>query len=120
MINRTTCFALIATLLTWSGMATAALDIVEDAYELDISDVQLPASSAGQVVIRQCDANNCDVQQLSVDQNTTYHVGESTAAVPLSDFRQAATGINKLIYVFYSVVTETVTRIVLSTASEGS
>lgn len=91
----------------------AALDALEEAYELRLGEVTLPAHAASQVVIREC--QGCEPTVLSVDGRTTYHVDPATRSVPLSQF-QAAAGRARdgLIVVFYAPDTGRVTRIVLT------
>ena len=108
-----TTLTIAAVMLAWSGPAGAALDLIEQAYELSSKDVRLPAHSASRVVIRQCEGLDCDTVKLSVDEDTSYHLGTGTDAVSLSDFRQAAKGGDKLIYLFYDADSGVVTRIIL-------
>jgi len=99
--------------ILWSGTVFAALEALEEAAEMTVSNVQLPAGSAGNVVFRGC--AGCEPVIWPVDSATTYHIGVGSAAVPLPDLRQAAAdNRNGLIYVFYAPDSGTVTRIVLS------
>jgi len=99
------------------GAAQAALVPLEDNYELGLNEVTLPRSSAGRVVIRQCDG--CDPAVLRVDSSTRYFLGNQNS-VSLADLRAAADAARKPeltgVYVFYKPETGVVTRIVLSVA----
>lgn len=104
-------FPLIALLA--AGPASAALETVEEAYELTLREVTLPAHIASQVVIREC--QGCDPVVLPVDGKTTYHVGTADRAVPLNAFQAAAgRAADGLVVVFYAPETGHVTRIVLT------
>lgn len=100
--------------LAWMTAANAALIIKEDAFELDISDVSLPADRNGEIVIRQCEELDCDTTRLSVNPETTYHLGFDSASTTLDAIKQAAAARDQPIYIFYRPESETVTRIVLS------
>ena len=104
---------LAALAILWSGNVFAALEALEEAAELTVSKVQLPAGGAGNVVYRGC--AGCEPMIWPVDSATTYHIGVGSEAVSLVDLRQAASGNRDgLIYVFYAPDSGTVTRIVLS------
>ena len=96
--------------------AGAALAPLEQAYELGLNEVTLPAHSASQVVIRRC--AECEVETLPVNASTTYFVGSKRSA-NLADFRAVAEQArpdSTAVYVFYKPETGVVTRIVLSLA----
>ena len=99
------------------GAAHSALIPLEENYELGLSEVTLPRSSAGQVVIRQC--GECDPEVLRVDGSTRYFLG-NRKPVSLAELRAAAAAARKPeqtgVYVFYKPETGVVTRIVLSLA----
>lgn len=106
----------IALTLVISIEAQATLERIEEAFELDLTQVTLPRHEAGRVVIRQCSA--CQAVVLRVDENTTYHIGHRRNAVPLQDLIEAAASTTRrkeaLLYVMYSTVSGVVTRITLS------
>ena len=105
-----------ALMLAWTGMATAALDRIEEAYELGLDEVRLPAHSSGHVVVRQC--SGCEAMMLPVSERTVYRLSNSPQAVSLQDFRQAAEAADSgAVYVFYATDTGVVNRIVLSVTS---
>ena len=100
-------------LLTWSGLSSAALDALEDGYELHVDEVSLPAHAAGRIVIRQC--ATCEALVHRVDEQTTYHIGVRSAPVTLADFKYAVSaGDGELLYVFFKPETGVVTRVTLS------
>ena len=115
-------FTVATLMLAWAVPAGAALDLVEHAHELNARDVTLPVHPSGHVVIRQCTGTNeCDVVKLPVDANTVYRLEGEITAVSLSDFRKAARGANKLIYLFYRADdSRVVTRMTLDTDNEAA
>lgn len=117
MNNRYIMLIVAALLLAWSFTAVAALDAVEEGYELHISELTLPAHTAGQVTISGCE--ECETTTHPVNSQTTYHVGAGTAPMPLADFRDAvAAEVGTFIYVAYSLETGFVTHITLSPSAE--
>jgi len=111
---------LITLMILWSGAAFGALEAVEEAAEVSVSGIRLPAGSAGNVVYRKC--AGCDPLVWPVNTSTTYYIGFDTAPVPLSDLRQAVKSDRyELIYVFYTPDSGVVTRVVLdpNTSTEG-
>ncbi len=103
----------------WLSLATtafAALDRIEEARELALSQLQLPLSAAGNVVIRDC--NGCSPSLLPVDAQTQYQVGASGDRMSLKEFRKflASRNRDELITVLYDTANNTVTRIILSPA----
>jgi len=105
--------ALITILLAYSGAASATLNILEQVAEADAANTTLPRSTAGQVVVRQC--NGCKPSVWRVNAATSYYVGMDTQPVALADLLAAATsGQQEMVYVFFKPDTNEVTRIVLS------
>lgn len=104
---------LTAFLIFTGGIASAALELLEEAYEVSRDDITLPAHAAGIVVIRHC--TGCEPIVHNVDRNTVYLIDQSP--VVLADL-QAATKAKAgtMLYVFYSTKTGTVTRIQLDTS----
>lgn len=105
---------LLALMLTVPAAAFAALDALEQAYELSLADVQLPHSTTGRTVVRACEG--CDEVVLRVEPATTYHVRAGGEPVSLADFKAVAANMERsqLITVFYSTSTLAVTRLVVS------
>lgn len=117
MMNRTTCFALIATLLTWSGAATAALEPLEESTEVSVNQTQLPVNSASHVVIRR--SGNREPLIWSVDGLTTYYIGFGTGAVSLKELRHAVRiRQGEMLLVAVSTETGKVSRIVLDVPTQ--
>ncbi|MFW2404751.1 MAG: hypothetical protein ACN4GT_08285 [Gammaproteobacteria bacterium] len=105
--------AIVALMMAGSGSAIAALDILEEAVEADVSGTRFPSSSAGQVVVRAC--TGCEPQVWRVNADTSYHIGMRTQPVALAELRAAAaSGRHEMVYVFYKPGTDEVTRVVLS------
>ncbi len=105
--------------LAFASLAQARLDRIEEAYELNLTQVSLPAHSADQVTLKQC--ADCYTVQLSVDARTSYHVGMRSAAVTLQTLTAAADAVSDRehtpVYVMYRPESLVVTRIILGTAS---
>ena len=70
-MDRKIIFALAALTLAFAGLAQAKLDRIEEAYELDLTQVILPAHSADRVTLKQCE--DCFTVQLQADDGTSYH-----------------------------------------------
>jgi len=104
---------LFTVLLACSGMALAALDILEQAVEADVSDTTLPTHTAGSVVVREC--TGCEPLVWRVNAASSYYIGSRSHPVALGELRAAAaSGQHEMLYVFYKPDTNVVTRIVLS------
>ena len=118
-MDRKIIIALAALTLAFAGLAQAKLDRIEEAYELDLTQVILPAHSADRVTLKQCE--DCFTVQLSVDAGTSYHVGMRSPGITLQTLIAAADAVsdreNTLVYVMYEPESLVVTRIILSTAS---
>jgi len=100
----------------WSGMASSAMENIENAYETDAAHVRLPSNASGDLAIDPCPT--CESVRLRVNAQTRYLLGRS--AVSLAAFRQAATAAGaeqRLMVVFYDLRSNTVTRIVLGAAN---
>ncbi|TDJ43995.1 MAG: hypothetical protein E2O52_09290 [Gammaproteobacteria bacterium] len=115
---RTLLITVVAALLTLPGVSNAALEMLEDAAELPIKGVQLPGSTAGQLVFRNC--SGCAPAIWRVVQGTRYESfmpAEPGGAreVTLGELRQAfASGQADSLVVFYKPDTNEVTRLLLS------
>lgn len=105
--------------LAFAGLAQAGMRTIEEAYELDLTQVILPAHEADQVALKAC--ADCFTVQLSVNYDTSYHVGMRSAAVTLQTLTAAADAVsdreNTPVYVMYEPESLVVTRIILGTAS---
>ncbi len=118
-MDRQIIITLAALTLAFTGLAQASMKALEEAYELDLTQVSLPAHTADKVTLKECD--DCFTVQLSVDARTSYHVGMRTAGVTLLELNDAVSRIsdreNTPIYVMYEPESLVVTRIILGTAS---
>ena len=105
--------------LAFTGLAQATLDRIEESYELDLTQVSLPAHQADAVTLKACE--DCYTVQLSVNARTSYHVGMRSAGVTLQTLIAAADAVSNRedtpIYVMYQPESLVVTRIILGSAS---
>ena len=105
--------------LAFTGLAQATLDRIEESYELDLTQVMLPAHAADQVTLKAC--ADCYTVQLSVNARTSYHVGMRSTAITLQTLIAAADAVSNRedtpIYVMYQPESLVVTRIILGSAS---
>ena len=76
---------LTAMLLTLAFPAAGAGDIVQEAYEVALSDLRLPRAHGGTIAFKEC--ASCDYRRLRVSAATTYRINGQ--AVPLPKFRAA-------------------------------
>lgn len=102
--------------LVTNAFATRVLEPIEGAYEAALTEVVMPASSGGYVIVPPC--STCPPVSLGVTAETTYLV--ERAPVPFADFMQAANTLARsgraertAVYVFYDLETTRVTRVVL-------
>ena len=118
-MDRKIIIALAALTLAFAGLAQAKLDRIEEAYELDLTQVILPAHSTGKVTIKPC--AGCDTVKLRADARTSYHVGIGSPGVTLQTLIDAADAVsnreNTPVYVMYQPESLVVTRIILGSAS---
>jgi hypothetical protein len=118
-MDRKIIIALAALTLAFAGLAQAKLDRIEEAYELDLTQVILPAHSADRVTLKQCE--DCFTVQLQADDGTSYHIGLRSPAVTLQTLIAAADAVSDRehtpIYVMYRPESLVVTRIILGSAS---
>lgn len=81
------------TMLALAGLAqvaAAAPPAVQEAYEVQVKNLTLPANEFGSVILRECD--NCDVVTLRVEGDTRYVFDGQT--MTLKDFRAAVLDMN--------------------------
>lgn len=107
-----------ALLLLTGSAALGALKAIEEAYELSLAQVVMPASETGKVLVRRCPG--CKPETLRVTADTRYFIRPSTTPVSLEEARKAAgkaAGRRQAsAYVYYDPKTRTVRRLVLDTA----
>jgi hypothetical protein len=97
------------------GTAHATLRAVEQAYELHLSQVVLPAVVGGSLIVRACVA--CKPVTLVTSARTRFIVGAGGSPVTLADFTKALEVAKRrakpMIYVYYKPETRHVNRVVL-------
>jgi hypothetical protein len=110
--------ARVAVFLFGTLLATAlpaALEPVEQAYELLLRSVSLPLHESGQLVVREC--AGCRPEILRVTGATRYFVRPTATPVSLRDLRAVAARAGAtpgaLLYVYYDPGTRNVRRLVL-------
>ena len=95
------------------GLAGAALDRLEDGFELSLEHVQLPAYPGGYVLVRECD--DCQTVSLRLTDTTRFQIDGYKGAVDLRTLRAALREAQGgAVYVFHVPNSAAVTRIVLS------
>jgi hypothetical protein len=72
-------------LLSLALPAAADMRIVENAYEIALSDLRLPRADGGTIAFKEC--RTCDYVRLRVTADTRYQINGK--AVPLKKFREA-------------------------------
>jgi hypothetical protein len=102
--------------LCFTQQAGASLGVIEQAYELTRSQVQLPTAAEGGLTVRPCPT--CRPLSLRVTAATGWFIGPGTRqpagqAAVLEAFRAAATNPKTLVYVYYEPQTRRVKRVVL-------
>ena len=114
MGQRTPALLMIAGLLL-AGGAQAALERIEEAFEVELTQVELPLHDAGQVRLTPC--ADCERIALPVGSRTRYLIGYDGDGQPLEAFREAAAGVgdprSALVVVIYDTATREVTRLIL-------
>ena len=74
-----------AALLCLALPAAAEFKIVQDAYEIALSDLRLPRNESGTLAFKECES--CDFITVRVGADTRYQINGK--AVPLKEFRAA-------------------------------
>jgi hypothetical protein len=109
---------LAAFLLLAGTAAQATLKAIQEAFELSLDQVVLPANDTGQLVVHRC--AGCKPETLRVAADTQYFIRPATRPVSLDDARKAAgkaAGRRQAsAYVYYDPKTRTVRRLVLDLA----
>lgn len=110
---RKTALLIIATLLAFTSVSHAALESYEDTYELGLNEVQLPAYTGGNLVVRAC--ADCEPVLRRVTSRTVYRIGSNGPEVTLRELREAAAAASGgAVYVAYATDTGDVNQIILS------
>lgn len=93
----------------------ATLRAIEQAYEVDVGQVQLPGGDAGPLVVRRC--ATCPPLTLQAGTETTWHLGPAAPATTRSaferEFRAASIDRTALVYVLFDPGSRIVTRVIL-------
>lgn len=74
-----------ATLLSLALPASADFTVVQEAYEVALSNLRLPLSESGTLMFRKCDS--CDYVTVDVGADTVYRIDGQV--LPLTRFRDA-------------------------------
>jgi len=118
-MDRKIIITLAALTLAYTGLAQAMLNRIEEAFELQLTQVSLPAHAHDKVTVNAC--AGCDTVKLRVDVRTSYHLGFDSAAVTLGELTDAADAVRDQsetpVFVFYKPDSLVVTRIILGAAS---
>ena len=100
-----------AALLALSFTAGADFVTVERAYEVPLNLYRMPATSAGALAFKECDA--CDLRTIRVGANTRYVINGKR--VELAAFRKALARVNDrkhtFIIVLHHLESDTVTQV---------
>jgi hypothetical protein len=106
---------LVAASLLLAGGARAALERIEEAFEVALTRVELPRHAAGQLRLTPC--ADCERIALSVGPRTRYLIGYDGEGQPLEALREAAAAVadprSALVVVIYDTATREVTRLIL-------
>lgn len=102
-----------ATLLL--NAADAALERIEEAYEVGLDRVTLPGYEGDQVSFSPC--ASCENVSMPVDAGTRYLIGDGDENVTLKTFRETAAAIgntgDSIVYVIFDTNSLVVTRLIL-------
>ncbi len=105
--------------LAFASLAQAKLERIEEAFELPLTQLSLPAHATGKVAVKPC--AGCDTVQLRVTDGTSYHVGFDSVGVTLQDLIDAVDAVrgqpNTAVGVKYQPESLVVTRIILGATS---
>ena len=74
-----------AAMLCLAMPAAADFTIVQEAYEVALSDLRLPRNKSGTIAFKECES--CDYMTVRVGADTSYKLNGK--AVPLKKFREA-------------------------------
>lgn len=106
-----------AFLMFWTQATQAALDVIEQAYELDASLIERwPLSDDGSLILRPC--GTCDSVTLRVTAETAYSASGSSGRISREEFLQIKSLLrgldDALVSVFYRPSDGIVTRLRLN------
>jgi hypothetical protein len=103
-------------LLVWNRSANAALNVIEQAYEIDSTSIERwPLAADGNLILKPCES--CESVILNVDANTRYATSFGGAAISLEEILKLKTRIRGrkgvYAYVFYRAEDSSLTRLIL-------
>jgi uncharacterized protein YaiE (UPF0345 family) len=106
---------MIASTFTLASAARAALEIVEDAFEVTPGQIEWPTYDEGRLVVHPCPG--CEAVALTVNHQTGYYLGFTNPGLSRQELIRKATSSgnseNILVYLFYRPENRQVTRVVL-------
>jgi len=98
-----------------ANIARAALEIVEDAFEVTPRQIEWPTYDQGRLVVRPCPG--CEAVALTVNEQTGYYLGFSNPGLTrlelISKANSSGRSENTMVYLFYRPENKHVTRVVL-------
>ena len=101
--------------LLCAGGARAALERIEEAFEVALAQVELPRHETGRLSLVPC--ADCERIALTVGSRTRYLLAYDGDDQPLKAFREVAAGVadprSALVVVIYDTATREVTRLIL-------
>ena len=105
--------------LAFASLAQAKLERIEEAFELALTQLSLPAHSTAKVTVKAC--AGCDTVQLRVTDGTSYFVGFDSVGVTLQELIDAVDAVRDRsktpVYVMYRPESLVITRIILGATS---
>jgi len=103
-------YLLIAALLSLSLPAAADFTTIAEAYELALSDLNVPATPSSGIVFKKC--ADCDTQVVRVTPGTTYSINGQ--ALPLKEFRKRVFNITDRAHTAVTVIHHLEADVILS------
>lgn len=82
---------IIAALLALAMPVAAEYKVVQEAYEVALSDLRLPRAAGGTIAFKECDS--CKYVRMRVGADIEFRLNGK--AVPLAEFRAAVSGVAK-------------------------
>ncbi len=118
-MDRKIIITLAALTLAYTSLAQAVLNRVEEAFEVDLTQVSLPSHAHDQVTVKAC--AGCDSVKLRADAGTSYYLGFRSEAVTLQELTDAVDAVRDRsttpVFVLYKPESLVVTRIILGATS---
>ncbi len=99
----------------WCNPAQASLKTIEQAFEVQLSQLVRPGPTGGPVIVRRC--TTCKPESVTITAETRWFVRPGRTPIALKDWltasRTRVQPAKAMVYVYYSPATRRVTRIVL-------